>query len=299
MKKTLLLGFISLLIGFSVSAQQQVPNGDLENWTENILLGFEDPDDWQTPNQYTALLSIFTTTKDSDAAVGNFAARLESKDVGGFATPGVITLGDFTVDFVNNTGHLSGGIPFTDKPAALTGSWKNFPVAGDYTLIIVYFTKYSADKGQTDTIGIGQMIGTETVDSWTEFNIPLEFFVPEDPDTMNLHVVSTDMLNLKIGSVIYVDNLAFEYDNSVGEISGNIEASIFPNPASEKVTFSFGEEVKAELNVFNNEGQKVYSASINGKTHTADVSHLAAGSYFFNLIDDNQRVSSGQFMISK
>jgi len=298
MKKTLLFGFISFIMGFSVSAQQ-IPNGDLENWTENVLLGFEDPDDWQTPNQYTALLSVFTTTKVSDAASGNYAAKLEAKDVGGFITPGVITLGDFTVDFVNNTAYLTGGIPFTDKPAALTGSWKNFPASGDFTMIIVYFTKYSSTKGQTDTIGIGQMLGTETVDSWTAFSIPIEFFGTEDPDTMNLHVVSSNMLNLQLGSSIYVDDLAFEYEASVNEIDNKVEASVFPNPASENVTFSFGQAVNAELNVYNNEGQVVYTAAINGKTHKADISYLATGTYFFSLVENNQKLSSGQFMISK
>jgi hypothetical protein len=298
MKKTLLFGFISLLIGFSVSAQQ-IPNGDLENWTENVLLGFEDPDDWQTPNQYTALLSIFTTTKVSDAAEGSFAAKLEAKDVGGFITPGVITLGDFTVDFVNNTAYLTGGIPFTDKPAALTGSWKNFPVSGDFTMIIVYFTKYSSDKGQTDTIGIGQMMGTETVDSWTAFNIPIEFFSTEDPDTMNLHVVSSNMLNLQLGSTIYVDDLAFEYEAGINEINNKVEASVFPNPASEHLTFSLEENVKAELNVFNNDGQLVYSASVNGNAHKVDVSQFSAGTYFYSFVENSERISSGQFMISK
>jgi hypothetical protein len=298
MKKTLLFGFFSFIIAFSVTAQQ-IPNGDLENWTENVLLGFEDPDDWQTPNQYTALLSIFTTTKVTDAAEGSFAAKLEAKNVGGFVTPGVITLGDFTVDFINNTAYLTGGIPFTDKPMALTGKWKNYPVAGDFTMIIVYFTKYSATKGQTDTIGIGQMLGTETVDSWTDFSIPIEFIGTEDPDTMNLHVISSNMLNLQEGSMIYVDNLAFEYEAGIGEISNKIETSIYPNPASENIVFSLEEEVNADLNIFNNEGRLVYSASISGNTHKVDVSRFSAGTYFFSFAEGNLRISSGQFMISK
>ena len=298
MKKTLLLGILSFIVGFSVTAQQ-IPNGDLENWTENVLLGYEDPDDWQTPNQYTALLSIFTTTKVSDAAEGSYAAKLEAKDVGGFVTPGVITLGSFTVDFINNTAYLTGGIPFTYKPVALTGSWKNLPVSGDFTMIIVYFTKYSSDKGQTDTIGIGQMLGTETIESWTEFSIPIEFTGTEDPDTMNLHVISSNMQNLQLGSAIYVDNLAFEYEASVNEINNKVEASVFPNPASEYITFSLEENVNAELSVFNNEGQLIYSNSINGNTHKIDVSLFSPGTYIYSFVENNQRINSGQFMISK
>lgn len=299
MKKTLLLALISLFIGHSMMAQQ-VPNGDLENWTENILSGYWDPDGWQTPNQYTALISLYTTTRSTDHVSGSYSARLESLNVGGFVTPGVITLGHFIVDFPNNTAYLGGGIPFTHKPIALNGSWKNYPVTGDFTMIMVYFTKYSPAKGQTDTIGMGTMLGAETVDAWTNFSIPIEYWSPDDvPDTMNLHVISSNMLNLQEGSLMYVDNLSFEYEAGIGEFDQGVQTSVFPNPASENITFSLEEEVNAELSVFNNEGQRVYSATINGNTHKADVSQLAVGSYFFSLVENNVKISSGQFMISK
>lgn len=189
---------------------EQMPNGGMETWTD-IGLGFEDPESWQTPNQSTTILQIYTTTKSTDAVQGTYSAKLETKSVGGFNTPGVITLGNFNVDYVNFTAYLTGGIPFTEKPTALSGSFKNYPAANDSTLIIVYFTKYNTAESKTDTIGLGVKFSTETVDSWTNFSIPINYYNTEDPDTMNLHVVSSNMLNPQEGSTMYIDNLVFEY----------------------------------------------------------------------------------------
>lgn len=191
-------------------AGEQMPNGGLDIWVDDGM-GFEDPEDWQTPNLATTILQIYTTTKSTDAVQGEFSAKLETKSVGGFNTPGVVTLGNFNVDYVNFTAYLTGGIPFTSRPSALTGSYKNYPAANDSTMIFVYFTKFNAGKSKSDTIGMGYMYNTQTVDSWTQFSIPISYTNGEEPDTMNLHVVSSNMLQPREGSMMYVDNLVFEY----------------------------------------------------------------------------------------
>jgi len=232
MKNTLLFGTLPfltvlLIISFSISSCKkeeeekveeppvvvvgdQMPNGGMELWADDGM-GFEDPEDWQTPNASTTILQIYTTTKSTDAVEGTYSAKLETKSVGGFNTPGVITLGNFNVDYVNFTAYLTGGIPFTAKPTSLKGSFKNFPAANDSTLIMVYFTKYNAAELKTDTIGFGVKYSTETVDSWTNFSIPISYFNTGEPDTMNLHVVSSNMLHPQEGSTMYIDNLVFEY----------------------------------------------------------------------------------------
>ncbi len=299
MKKSLLFGLLSLIVSVSLMGQGQVPNGDLELW-ENMGLGFEDPEFWQTPNESTLITTIFTVTKSTDAAMGIYSAKLESKLLAGeFVSPGVITLGHFTVDYINNTAYLTGGIPFTDRPLALNGSYKNFPAANDSTLITVLFTKYNPTKGKSDTIGVGVMFGTETVDTWTNFHIPITFFVELAPDTMNLHVVSSNMTNPNKDSYMFVDDLKFEYEAGIGDNENTIYTSIYPNPANDQISFSFEKEVKAELKIFNNEGQELVNASINGMEHKVDVSKLASGTYFYGLFEKNKKISSGQFVISR
>lgn len=297
MKKSLLFGLISLFLAVSLSGQEQVPNGNLENWTDT--LGFDDPDHWQTPNMATMITGIFTTTKTTDAAQGTFAAKLESKNISGFVSPGVITLGTFTVDYVNNTAYLTGGIPFTDKPLALKGSYKNFPAAGDSTLIAVLFTRYLQSKGKKDTVGFGAMYSKETVDTWTNFSIPITFFGDFTPDTMNLHVVSSNMLEPNQDSYMFIDALAFEYEAGIGDIENVVETSIFPNPAGNELTFSLQKEVNAELRIFNQEGRLVFSTGFEGMEKKLDVSGFAAGNYYFGLFERSRKISSGQFVINR
>lgn len=299
MKKSLLFGLLSFVIAVSLMGQAQMPNGDLEIW-ENMGLGFEDPEFWQTPNESTLITTIFTVTKSTDAAMGMYSAKLESKLLAGeFVSPGVITLGHFIVDYINNTAYLTGGIPFTDRPLALNGSYKNFPAANDSTLITVIFTKYFPTKGKSDTIGFGIMFGTETVDTWTNFHIPITFFVELEPDTMNLHVVSSNMLNPNKDSYMFVDALAFEYEAGIGDIENTVSAKIYPNPANDKISFTFEKEVKAELKIFNNEGQTVLNTTIAGTEQQIDVSKLSVGTYFYGLFEKNKKISSGQFVISR
>lgn len=299
MKKSLLIGILSLFVTASMMGQAQVPNGNLEVW-EDFGLGFEDPELWQTPNESTLITTIFTTTKSTDAASGLYSAKLESKLLAGeFVSPGVITLGHFTVDYINNTAHLTGGTPFSDRPLALNGSYKNFPAANDSTLITVLFMEYNTAKGKTDTIGFGVMYGTETVDTWTNFHIPITFINDHTPDTMNLHVISSNMLNPNKDSYMYVDDLKFEYEAGIADVENTVETSIFPNPASDNLSFSFEKDIAADLKIFSNDGQLVYSTNIRGAEHQIDVSNLATGTYYYGLYEKNKKISSGQFVISR
>jgi hypothetical protein len=299
MKKILLSGILLLLVSFFVMGQTQMPNGNLENWTDPGL-GFENPDHWQTPNEATLITQQFTTTKSTDAASGTYSARLEAIEVAaGFVAPGVITLGNFIVDYINNTAYLTGGIPYSDRPLYLCGAYKNYPAANDSAIIMVYFTEYLTDKGQTDTIGIGLMYSSQTVDNWTNFHIPINWLNDHTPDTMNLFVVSSNMMNPTAGSLMYIDKLEFVDDLGIEENETLISASVYPNPATEYLSFSFDKDVEGELKLFNNEGQLLYSVNVKGVEEKIDVSSFAIGTYYYSLFDKERKLTSGQFVISR
>jgi hypothetical protein len=299
MKKSLLPGILLLLVSVFVMGQTQMPNGNLEDWTDTGL-GFENPNHWQTPNEATLITMQFTTTKSTDAASGSYSARLEAIEVAaGFVAPGVITLGNFTVDYINNTAYLTGGIPYNDRPLYLTGTYKNYPAANDSSITMVYFTEYLADKGETDTIGIGVMYGSETVDSWTNFHIPIAWLNDHNPDTMNLFVVSSNMINPTAGSLMYIDKLEFVDDLGIEENANLVNASVFPNPATDYLNFTFDKEVNGELKLFSNEGQLIYSVSVKGVDQKIDLSTFATGTYYYGLFEKDKKLSSGQFVISR
>lgn len=303
MKKNLLFACLAIFISFALFGQQQVPNGDFENW-ETHVLGFENPLGWDTPNASLALFGLTPVVPSDDAAHGSFSALLESKllsatDGGQFVIPGVVTLGTFVVDYVNLTATLEGGVPFSDRPLALKGSYKNFPASGDSTMVVVIFTRYLPAKGKRDTIGVGAMFSSAVMDTWTEFSVPINFFNEESPDTMNINIVSSNMVLPNKDSYMFVDNLSFEYEAGISDQGQFVETMVFPNPAADHLILRFSNSVEGLLQVFSNEGQLVQKQAIRGSQHTLDVSELVPGTYYFSLTKGNTRVGSGKFMISR
>ena len=299
MKKTLLTGTILIFLVVSISAQQQILNGSFENWTDSGL-GYEDPNSWDTPNESTLITTVFTVTKSDDASTGNYSAKLESKLlIGEYVSPGVVTLGEFVVDFLTQTATMEGGIPFTDRPIALNGDYKNFPAANDSTLVMVIFTEYLEVKGKTDTIGLGIMYAADVVANWTSFSVPIAFFNDHDPDTMNIIVVSSNMFSPNKDSYMFIDNLTLEYEAGIDDLENIVETNVFPNPANDKLSFTFGEKVNAHLNIYSIDGQQIYNDVVNGINQTVDVSNFAAGTYYFSVFEKNKKISSGQFVISR
>jgi hypothetical protein len=301
MKKALFSVIISIFIAAPLMAQQQVPNGDFEDW-ETHVLGFEYPVGWDNPNAVLSLFGLTPVMPSTDAAHGNYSAYLESKLLnadGEFVIPGVVTLGTFVVDYVNSTATMEGGIPFTDRPPALTGSYKNFPAEGDSTMVVVIFTRYMGTKGKRDTLAVAGMFSKETVENWTTFAIPINFYSEDSPDTMNIIVVSSNMIQPNKDSKMYIDNLAFDYSFGIGEAFPAIETSVFPNPANNELSMSFDRQLDASLSIFSNEGQLLYTGRVNGVEHHVDVSAFAAGTYYFTIFEKNRKTGSGQFVISR
>jgi hypothetical protein len=217
--KRILLIVAMAITAFGLNAQI-IPNADFENWTGNI------PDEWDTSNENIMGMVQFTnvTPETGDVASGTTAAKVANTTesiivVGDITLPGILTLGDFILDIQAQTGGIEGGIPFTYRPIQLKGYFKSAPVGGDKPMIGVGLSKWDEVAGQRDTIGYGQMYFDQTVDTWTEFTIDIEWTSTELPDTMNIIVSATDLLEgggvFVDGSTIWVDNFSFEYE--VGE----------------------------------------------------------------------------------
>jgi len=299
MKKSLLFGILSIFIVSSVMGQQPVPNGDFEEW-ETHILEFQSPVGWANPNSVTAgTLNILTVYPSADVAHGDSSVFLETRDTLAYIIPGLITLGEFVIDFINATAWVEGGIPFTDKPLALKGSYKSYPAENDFGMVIVQFTKYDSTNGVRDTIAAEVMTFPGTIDTWTNFSIPIEFNTEDNPDTMNIIVVSSNMAEPKADGSMYIDNLVFEYEAGINDIEQPVKANIFPNPANEKLSISFEKELNGDIKVFSNDGQLVYSTAIDGTMHQMDVSGLASGNYYFAVFENNKKISTGQFVISR
>ncbi|MBK5286540.1 MAG: T9SS type A sorting domain-containing protein, partial [Bacteroidia bacterium] len=84
-------------------------------------------------------------------------------------------------------------------------------------------------------------------------------------------------------------SLCVDTTTSVNEITGQLSVSIFPNPATEKVTINLGKAGRWDVGVWNVVGECVKVLPLNplkGTTASIDVSGLKAGIYFVAVTDD-------------
>jgi hypothetical protein len=66
---------------------------------------------------------------------------------------------------------------------------------------------------------------------------------------------------------------------------------VFPNPATEQLTIIVGEHYRMsnnECRILNTAGQLVYTSTINSQQSTIDVSNLASGIYFVQVVMDGK-----------
>lgn len=216
--------FLSIIIfgTISVICAQQMPNASFELWTGST------PDNWDTSNELILTTQYQTVQKETvNVQHGSFAAKVTTETryvlfVGNVTLPGILTLGDFILNFSTQEAEIKGGIPFTGKPTALNGYYKATQFQGDSAFIGVGFSKWNSSTNHRDTIGLGLMYFKQSISTWTPFSIPITWNSTDSPDSCNIMIVSSDVLNLSTfvtGSTIWVDNLSFEYPVSVG---GNV-----------------------------------------------------------------------------
>jgi hypothetical protein len=303
MKRTLLLITALVVTAFQVNAQNDtIPNPSYEHWfTENDV---ELIQSWSSTNPWVSLVGIVNIFKDSDAYDGDFAVELKTVivPIGPFNVPGLITLGSVAVNVITTEASIEGGIPWTSKPAMLKGYYKYNPADGDSCGIIALFTRFIPAKGKRDTLGIGTFYSTQTVEEWTQFNMNINFFSAEIPDSMNIIVSSSaSLFDPIVGSTLWVDAFEFEGSSGIGlDIIPNVGVNVYPNPAKNYVTFAFEKSInESELIIYNLDGQMVRSDLVSGKEKTLQVGDLPAGTYYFHLLDGRTRISSGSFLVGE
>lgn len=202
---------IALATGSLHSMAQDVPNGSFENWTNGA------PDQWNTTDYTLVGITWDVVTKElANPQSGTASAKLSVVTktipfVGTYSIPGAITLGTITMDPINGTANVTGGYPFTGMPQKLTGYFKYQPVNNDTCGMGWALTKWNS--GITDTIGYGYIDTMGLFNSWTYFEIPLQYNLWETPDTMNIGIICSNPLDglTHTGTTLWVDNLQFVY----------------------------------------------------------------------------------------
>lgn len=307
MKKYILI--ILLLVG-SKSFAQTVYNGGFESW--NNLLIFMEPQGYVSSNYASLLLgsgglpraNVFrSTTKQA----GTYAAKLESyaQNVGDTTgVPGIMVTGELDL---NNVSIKPGFAISGGRPTALKGYYKyaegNMPDSG---IISVALTKYDSTAGFINVIagGIGVF---SNKGEYTEFNIPIDYATNDEPDTAIIVISTTSVFSFDttaltsapVGSVLYVDELSFVTSGGVGiqKIEDLIEASLYPNPSSNRIYVDYVQEHASEVNIqlLSIDGRVVYEETKYHKAGkqkiTIDVANIDAGMYQFVATTAEGRIS--------
>lgn len=209
--------FISLIIlhlpYFSIS--QQAPNADFETW--NSTGNYAQPASWSTPNPSSAGLGIYTVTKETTwVQSGGASAKLQTRSALGFKIPGLLTLGTFDINLLTMEATITGGAAFTGSPSSLTGYLQYQPKSGDNCFIGVLILRKNGTSW--DTLGTGEYTNTAILNSWNQFLIPISYTSPATPTHLNIIIMSSDKDDPQTGSILYIDNLSFQYPTEVSEI---------------------------------------------------------------------------------
>lgn len=294
------------ILGASVAAFGQMPNGNMEAWTvyTSVASGVtcDVPDLWDVPDKIAADLGITdrNCTKETvNVHGGSAAVRLETKSLNVLGTPldvpGTITTGIIGFDFITFTPSVEGGASVSTNYDAVTGYYQYAPSGSDTMNVIVFM------MSGTDTIGVGQYRDETTSTGYQMFNCPIVYTGVGTADKMQITITSSGgFTSLVAGSVLYVDDLAVTGGADVDDWNGyGISRNIYPNPASTYININNPAFNSVTMEVFSLTGQRVDVQTLNPEMNSINLESYASGIYTFRLIDNGVEVYSNKFVVKK
>ncbi|MGE5425233.1 MAG: T9SS type A sorting domain-containing protein [Syntrophothermus sp.] len=291
------------VFGFGQSVTP-VPNNSFENW--NTFPGYEDPVDWDTPNQELSSIPFFGTTvvtKSSDhQGAGSYSVKLESKHITlpAMDVPGFITCGKLTVDITNLTYTITGGAPVYDQPTHLKGYYKYIPKGGDSCVVAIGLFK--TNNGVRDTIAGGYFSTKDTITDWTPFSAWIDYDTIVQPDSMNIIALSTAQeLVITAGTALYLDNLYLDYTVGFNEKDPRAGVDIYNDRETDRlmVFFDFPDEQDVSLHLFNMTGQQVRYMPAEKIRHDRRVigyDNLPKGVYILEVLHSGKKYTKKFFL---
>lgn len=313
MKKLLLSIFI---IGTSVYSYSQAPTRDFETWTTSGST--EDPTGWFSANVMSPLGNPPSVSKvtGAEAHGGTYAMKILSVTLTntlGAPIPNPVGLAA--------TGKVNGnqfkiGFPYTSRPTSIDFWYHYLPVSsGDTAACFVYLW----NGVSKDTIGAALWKTPTQTSVYTSHSLPITYnsaLSGVTPDSMAIVFSSTRLFKSdttfctncgKAGSTLYVDDLAFVGTNGIDENPSSNGVTLYPNPASDRVTITVDGSHAVSARVYDATGRAVavsteltQTSVLNRRTGTITTSSLASGLYSYSVIDKSGNViNTGKFNVVK
>lgn len=295
-----LFAFALLSVVFlrEIKAQNPIPNPDFEEWSNNVPIG------WNSLNQNILGTDFITVTRDqANPQSGTSCVKVQTVMhnifiVGPVTMPGILSLGEITLDIVNQTGSVEGGVPIETRPNILTGWFRNQLSAGDASIIGIGLFRWNGSS--RDTLALGYNIFGEQTTAWQKFSIPIDYMLWEMPDTMNIMFFSSNLLSgsMVSGSTIWVDNLSLEYGPvATNNATAAAAPSVRPAPGENLFTLTgMGSDVSG-ISIFSLSGSCVMKLKPAPGQHEIEInaSGLKAGLYILRIENSDGSIKSLKF----
>ena len=297
----LLGGFLEIDDIILTGITEEIPNGDFEIWE---TIEYDKVDNFYSLNPFQAYFELEPmVTETSDAYAGNSAIRIEN-----------VETYDFDSDVIDTIGYIFSRNFFSDNPSIgldvtpqwITGWYKYEPIENDSATIFLSFTKYNSTTEESEVVAeYGFLLGESS--TYIPFTFPLSF--GEIPDSVDIGIASGNVEGnddyVPLGSVLYLDELSFDFleGTKVPIFSDALE--VYPNPASEFIMIKMDEKIGNPKSVQLTDVMgriiqflDIENLSIGNGLLQIDVKNYPTGMYYYN-IETEDSAYTGKVMISR
>jgi hypothetical protein len=271
-----------------IHSTEPFPNGNLEDWT---TLKTEEPDNWNSTNK-SSDLNHPTAIKSTETHSGSFALQLQSVSTSWGGTIAYITNGYMGK---HNEGPI-GGMQVSANPKKVSGYYKYTPNGDDNPIVGLFSYHYDAVAGKSTNIET-QIIKLPATDTYTYFEVPMNYNGTDQVDSLNIFFAANDMMANKtnVGSVLFLDDLDISYYDLPTNIIMNNENETRVYLVGKVLHIDRIESQVSELILLNSIGQKVVNTNLNGSNTSLQVGSLPNGIYIYNLKNnDGSTAKSGK-----
>lgn len=278
-----------LVLGINlIYSQTSVPNGDFELWGISEY-GYEFPMGWSDPLGDFFCPDSSYNLRTEDSYSGNWAVRLESfgdTSISEDSSQVECFRSGFIASTENFLYSMPGGFVIHERPSKLRGHYKYFPNGDDNGTILIYFFKNSTNID--NIIGYGELFLFETVTVYDGFDITIEYFSDEMPDTAVIMMGSGDNNG---GSTLIVDDLSFDYNTTSikDDEKQNKALILFPNPVKDILTVDTYFK-NTDFRISDLQNRPILVGTLSEETEI-DCSSLKTGVYLFQCTDGKSSYS--------
>jgi hypothetical protein len=295
MKKFSTLLFLSLIV--ITKAYSQIPNPSYEAWT--TYPSGEYPTFWNTTDSaYQAIGGGHSAIRETvDKCDGSNSVKLTSIAI--FVTnlvPGVITNGKLISPTV-----ITGGNPFTSRPAFFNGCYKYVPSGADTGRVTALLSKWNGTSRDTIAFAYGAPTSVPTL---TNFQIPFVYHdLVNAPDTILIVIASGRGIQAtNAGSYLIIDNVSTSGTVGISENTVARNIRIFPQPAQNELNISMdiSQNTNMTYEVADITGRKILTGKMNSSSEKIDISSLTRGNYFIAFRNEAGAIlNTSRFSVAK